>query len=520
MGNGPSQPHKKGNDRIDLNRAVQLRFSKFQDFLTEIAGNISPGGMFVGSENPQPPGEQFEFECSLADGYPLVSGRAEVVWVRRLSMSADEPCGMGVRFLDLNEGSEELIRRIVEERLKAGDSTFDLEGEVGEVTEAGEEQPSGALSDEILAAAETLVEATDVEADAGMPLQETAVESSLDAGSVTSPPEPSPDAAPEVPPQPPETDVLEVELEEPGDPVSGRPDRERPPEREPLTFEPSETAWAAPPPEDSPPGELEEPEPELAFEGTPSVPESIRESAQASVDVPAAPPPAVGVGGARSARRRLGVGRFLELAVFGLLAGVCMVLLFNQFWVRPRIEGLEARLGELTGSSRVGGPPGVERAQEDRVAKNEAGGESATDAMASAAVPDSSAAPATQVVDTSSSPRERVREVVQEWAQAWSERRVDEYLSYYSVGFVPASGVARAAWEDRRRERLLNQGAIRVTVVSLEVQETSPNEMRVTFTQSYQSDTFRDRVRKTLRMVREDDAWKIAEEIVIRQLPW
>ncbi len=468
MGNGPSQPHKKGNDRIDLNRAVQLRFSKFQDFLTEIAGNISPGGMFVSSENPHPPGEQFEFECSLADGYPLVSGRAEVVWVRRLSMSADQPCGMGVRFLDLNEGSEELIRRIVEERLKAGDSTFDLESEDGEAPEAGEEsQPAGEFSDEILAAAETLVEAPDVETDAGTPLRGMPVESSLDAGSATSPPEPSADVLSGMPPEPTETEVLEVELEELGDPVSGRTDREGPPERELLTFEPSETDWAARPP-----------------------------------------------------RRRLGVGRFLELAVFGLLAGVCMVLVFNQFWVRPRIEGLEARLGELTGSSRVGGPPGVERAQEDRVAENEAGSESAAEAMASAAVPDSSAAPANQVVDASSSPRERVREVVQEWAQAWSERRVDEYLSYYSAAFVPASGVPRAAWEDRRRDRLLNQGAIRVTVVSLEVQETSPDEMRVTFTQSYQSNTFRDRVRKTLRMVREDDVWKIAEEIVIRQLPW
>ncbi len=57
-------------------------------------------------------------------------------------------------------------------------------------------------------------------------------------------------------------------------------------------------------------------------------------------------------------------------------------------------------------------------------------------------------------------------------------------------------------------------------VIPLSTQEASPTEVLVTFTQSYQSDTFRDRVRKTLRMILENGEWKIAEELVVRQLPW
>jgi len=194
------------------------------------------------------------------------------------------------------------------------------------------------------------------------------------------------------------------------------------------------------------------------------------------------------------------LGRFLELLVFSLLAGVGMVLVFNQLWVRPRIESLEAKLGELTGNSSIGGPPGFKRVIE--VEKEEEQPRKESSAVADM------------------SPRQLVQEAVQNWARAWSERHVDDYLSFYSADFSPASGVTRALWEASRRDRLRSQGAIRVAVVSLEVEEVSPTEMRATFTQSYQSDRFRDRVRKTLLMLWHDDAWKIAEEIVIRKLPW
>ena len=39
--------------------------------------------------------------------------------------------------------------------------------------------------------------------------------------------------------------------------------------------------------------------------------------------------------------------------------------------------------------------------------------------------------------------------------------------------------------------------------------------MSVSFDQSYTSDTFSDRVRKTLLLVWQDGAWKIVEERVI-----
>lgn len=490
MGNGPADSYKKGRDRVELNRAVKLRFGKFQDFLTEIASNISPGGMFVSSDDPHAPGEQFEFECSLADGFPLVCGRAQVVWARRISMSAAEPCGMGVRFLELKDDSEVLIRRIVEKRVKAGEKMFDLEREGSQSSIAVDEAAtSPALSAEILAATETLIEEANVSA------QPAELAPALDLSSLLTP---LADEPPGFEPEP-------SDLAEPAKPAA-------PPEEEKQPSRP------APPPANSEPSAASEPPAAAQTRPIPAAtqalagPIPVSRGPQSRERTAARPPfadPAARVARAGSARKPLGVRRLSELFLFSLVVGAGVVLLLNQFWVGPRIEGPENRLDELSSSSRVGSPPGVGigPVQEYEPGAVAAPGPTAVSGVRAAAV--------------AKAPRlELAREVVRGWAKAWSERRVEEYLSYYSVDFVPASGATRADWEGRRRDRLLNPGSIRVTVVSLDAQEVTPTEMRVTFTQSYRSDTYSDRVRKTFRMVWEAGTWKIVEETVVRKLPW
>ena len=474
MGSGTSNSERRVIDRVVLNRKVGLRFDKFQDFLTEIAGNISPSGMFVRSDDPPAPGEQFDFECSLADGYPLVSGRAEVVWVRRLSTSENQPSGMGVRFLALKDKSEVLIRRIVEERIEAGEEPFELD-DVSSTAGIEGASATQSLSDETTAASERLVEQAPVPASLDGPATDAASQDHPDE-TLQASTRAAISTLGEAPNSAPESESGDLEL----------PDLWSVP---PLEFEPAASSKPAD-------------QSKLPVRGVSPVPipASLREQARTAAPSLPLPERAARSRGTRQARRPLGLGRVLELLVFSLLAGVGMVLIFNQFWVRPRIESLEAKLGELTGSSQIGGPPGFQRAIEVEQEKGEPRKESPL------------------VADMAL--REPVRRAVKNWARAWSERHVDDYLSFYSEDFRPASGVTRAVWEAHRRDRLVTQGAIRVAVVLLEVEEVSPTEMRVTFTQSYRSDRFRDRVRKTLRMSWNDDAWKIAEESVVRQLPW
>ena len=106
-----------------------------------------------------------------------------------------------------------------------------------------------------------------------------------------------------------------------------------------------------------------------------------------------------------------------------------------------------------------------------------------------------------------------VADTVRAWAEAWSEQRVTEYLSYYSPDFSPEGAMSRQEWLAWRRERVAAPEYIRIAITALEISLPEEGAASVAFFQTYRSDTFTDTVRKTLTLVREEGRWKIAREI-------
>jgi hypothetical protein len=98
------------------------------------------------------------------------------------------------------------------------------------------------------------------------------------------------------------------------------------------------------------------------------------------------------------------------------------------------------------------------------------------------------------------------------WAKAWSEQRVEDYLSFYGSAFQPPGGTSRAAWEEQRRQRISTPSRIDVKVALRDVRFVTPAEVEIDFLQSYSSDRFSDVVVKTLQLVLESGVWKIARE--------
>ncbi|HVS03764.1 MAG TPA: TIGR02266 family protein, partial [Thermoanaerobaculia bacterium] len=91
--------------RVPLEGKVSLVFKELRGFLDQYAGNISLGGMFLRTANPQPPGTVFHFELALADGTGLLQGIGEVVWMREQDEAVERPAGMGIRFRQLDPQS-------------------------------------------------------------------------------------------------------------------------------------------------------------------------------------------------------------------------------------------------------------------------------------------------------------------------------------------------------------------------------------------------------------------------------
>ncbi|HEY4588702.1 MAG TPA: TIGR02266 family protein, partial [Thermoanaerobaculia bacterium] len=92
--------------RVPLETRVQFKFDRFDGFISEYSSNISPGGLFLRTRAPQPPGTVLDFELRLGDGFELIRGSGEVVWNRLEDEGPARPAGMGLRFLELSEGSK------------------------------------------------------------------------------------------------------------------------------------------------------------------------------------------------------------------------------------------------------------------------------------------------------------------------------------------------------------------------------------------------------------------------------
>jgi molecular chaperone DnaK len=112
--------------RVPLETRVQFKFDRFDGFISEYSSNVSPGGLFLRTRAPQPPGTVLDFEFRLGDGFELIRGRGEVVWNRLEDEEPARPAGMGLRFLELSEGSKDLIYRIVDQHVMQGGTPFDV----------------------------------------------------------------------------------------------------------------------------------------------------------------------------------------------------------------------------------------------------------------------------------------------------------------------------------------------------------------------------------------------------------
>ena len=106
----------------------------------------------------------------------------------------------------------------------------------------------------------------------------------------------------------------------------------------------------------------------------------------------------------------------------------------------------------------------------------------------------------------------RAKKVRSDWAKAWEDQRIDDYLSFYSRTFEPPGQASREGWEAERKQRISRPSRIEVRVALLELRVTGVDRSEIEFLQSYESDRFSDVVVKTLELVREGGSWKIAAE--------
>lgn len=121
-------------------------------------------------------------------------------------------------------------------------------------------------------------------------------------------------------------------------------------------------------------------------------------------------------------------------------------------------------------------------------------------------------APAPAAPAATGSSADALNAALEAWSRAWSSQDLTAYFDAYSDEFSPEGGLNRRAWETQRRDRISRPKRIGVRAVNPEIVMVGSDRARISFTQSYESDSFSDQVGKVLEFKKSGNAWKITRE--------
>ncbi|MSP86817.1 MAG: tetratricopeptide repeat protein [Methylotenera sp.] len=116
-------------------------------------------------------------------------------------------------------------------------------------------------------------------------------------------------------------------------------------------------------------------------------------------------------------------------------------------------------------------------------------------------------------VDVAKSSEDSLTSAVNNWAQAWSSKNLDQYFASYGANFQPTKGESRKQWEQQRKERITKPSKISVNLSSLNINTIDGNNAKVRFKQAYRADGKPIYTTKTLVMKKEGDNWYIQQEL-------
>ncbi len=109
------------------------------------------------------------------------------------------------------------------------------------------------------------------------------------------------------------------------------------------------------------------------------------------------------------------------------------------------------------------------------------------------------------------SSQQAIHQALKHWSEAWSKQDVKAYFASYAPSYSPKS-TTRKAWMDYRQERILAPKRIKVELSDVKIVLRKPSLAKVSFLQSYTSDTLSARDQKTLELELINNAWLITSE--------
>ena len=107
--------------RTLLSLKIRYKSATLEDFIERYSMDISAGGVFIKAAKPLSVGTLLKFDFILQDQSTLIHGVGRVAWRREENEAyANNPAGMGIKFIKMDPESRSVVQRIVEERVSPG----------------------------------------------------------------------------------------------------------------------------------------------------------------------------------------------------------------------------------------------------------------------------------------------------------------------------------------------------------------------------------------------------------------
>ena len=99
--------------------SVRYKSATVDEFIENHAHDVSRGGIYIKTATPFPQGTLLKFEIRLSSDQTVITGVGRVVW-KREAAAGDQPAGMGVKFIKVDDSSKVVIDRLVTTKSDAG----------------------------------------------------------------------------------------------------------------------------------------------------------------------------------------------------------------------------------------------------------------------------------------------------------------------------------------------------------------------------------------------------------------